>query len=350
MSAMLEVTDLATTFRTTRGLVRAVDGVTFEIDAGRTLAIVGESGSGKSVLARSLMNLLPASADTSRGTAVFKGTQLRGQSTAALRRIWGDEISMIFQDPMTSLNPVVKVGRQITESLRFHRGRRGAAAHERALELMHDVGIPDPASRLGVYPHQLSGGMRQRVAIATALACEPSLLIADEPTTALDVTIQRQILDLLQRLQAEHGMAIILITHDLGVAAGRTDEVAVMYAGRIVEKAATPVLFSAMRHPYTEALLASIPRLENPVHTRLETIGGRPPDLVNPRRGCAFAPRCRYAQPRCLEEDPVLETATTAGHEVACFYPVDTAAGRAALSANAAAGASAAGATVGAAV
>lgn len=346
MSAMLEVTDLATSFRTPRGTVRAVDGVSFDLDAGRTLAIVGESGSGKSVLARSLMNLLPPSADTSRGSAVFKGTELRGQSASALRQIWGDEIAMVFQDPMTSLNPVVKVGRQITESLRFHRGQRGAAAQERALELMRDVGIPDPASRLGVYPHQLSGGMRQRVAIATALACSPSLLIADEPTTALDVTIQRQILDLLRRLQVEHDMAVILITHDLGVAAGRTDDVAVMYAGRIVERAPTPILFSAMRHPYTEALLASIPRLENPVHTRLKTIGGRPPDLINPRRGCAFASRCRYAQPRCLEEDPTLETATMDRHEVACFFPVQTEAGRVALSANSAAGVTAAGTPV----
>jgi len=344
---LLEVTDLATTFHADRGLVRAVDGVSFQVTRGRALAIVGESGSGKSVLARSLMNLLPASADASRGSVRFKGEELRGKPAGQLRGLWGNEISMVFQDPMTSLNPVVRVGRQITEALRFHGGPRGRAARERALQLLLDVGIPDARSRLNVYPHQLSGGMRQRVAIASALACSPSLLIADEPTTALDVTIQRQILDLLQRLQRLHGMAVILITHDLGVAAGRTDEVAVMYAGRIVEKAPTGTLFERMCHPYTEALLASIPRLETPMHTRLATIGGRPPDLIAPRSGCAFAPRCRYAQPRCLTEDPSLVPATGPEHEVACFFPLRTPEGRTALATDAAAGRTATGASAG---
>ena len=331
---LIEVRQLSTSFRTARGTVRAVDGVSIELDRGKTLGIVGESGSGKSVFARSMMNLLPPSAQT-RGTVLFNGSDIRRLSRRHLRELWGAQIAMVFQDPMTSLNPVVKVGRQITEGLRFHVGQRGPAARERALQLLADVGIPDPRSRLDVYPHQLSGGMRQRVAIAIALACTPALLLADEPTTALDVTVQRQILDLLQRLQAELGMAMILITHDLGVAAGRTDEIAVMYAGRVVERAPTTVLFDHPRHPYTEALLSSIPRLENDVHARLNTIPGRPPDLIGVRTGCAFAPRCGFAQPRCSIEDPALEPATGRGHVVACFYPVGTERGAAALAANA---------------
>jgi peptide/nickel transport system ATP-binding protein len=331
---LLEVRNLSTSFQTSRGLVRAVDGVSLELRRGATLGIVGESGSGKSVFARSLMSLLPKSAVTGDSSVRFNGTDLRALSRRELRGLWGAEVAMVFQDPMTSLNPVVKIERQITEGLRFHFGLRGKAATDRAVQLLADVGIPAPRSRLDVYPHHLSGGMRQRVAIAIALACSPSLLLADEPTTALDVTVQRQILDLLQRLQAERGMAMILITHDLGVAAGRTDEIAVMYAGRIVERAPTTILFDHPRHPYTEALLASIPRLEYDVHTQLNAIPGRPPDLIGPRTGCAFAPRCAYAQPRCLEEDPVLAPATGENHEVACFFPVGTDRGDSALAAN----------------
>lgn len=331
---LIEVRDLSTSFRTAHGTVRAVDGVSIELDRGKTLGVVGESGSGKSVFARSMMNLLPPSAAT-RGTVLFDRADIRHLSRKKLRDLWGAQIAMVFQDPMTSLNPVVKVGRQITEGLRFHVGLRGAAARERALQLLADVGIADPRSRLDVYPHQLSGGMRQRVAIAIALACTPALLLADEPTTALDVTVQRQILDLLQRLQAELGMAMILITHDLGVAAGRTDEIAVMYAGRVVERAPTSVLFDHPRHPYTEALLSSIPRLENDVHARLNTIPGRPPVLIGARTGCAFAPRCAFAQPRCSTDDPALEPATGPGHVVACFYPVGTERGAAARAADA---------------
>lgn len=335
---LLDIRDLSTSFRTSRGTVRAVDGVSLQLARGKTLGIVGESGSGKSVLARSLMNLLPPSAETGDGTVRFNGADIRALSRRQLRELWGSKVAMVFQDPMTSLNPVVKVERQITEGLRFHLGLRGRPARDRALQLLSDVGIPDPQSRLDVYPHQLSGGMRQRVAIAIALACSPSLLLADEPTTALDVTVQRQILDLLQRLQSELGMAMILITHDLGVAAGRTDEIAVMYAGRIVERAPTTVLFDHRRHPYTDGLLASIPRLDNDVHTRLKTIAGRPPDLIGVRSGCAFAPRCAYAQPRCRVEDPSLERATGPDHVVACFFPVGTDRGEAALSANAESG------------
>ena len=248
---------------------------------------------------------------------------------------------MIFQDPMNSLNPVMPVGRQIGEGLRYHRRLRREAATARARELLEQVGIADPDRRLREYPHQLSGGMRQRVMIAMALACEPKLLIADEPTTALDVTVQKQILDLLDRLRLEHGMAMILITHDLSVVAGRAHEVAVMYAGRIVEKAPTLRLFTAMRHPYTKALFESIPKVASPSHTRLRVIQGRPPDLASLPPGCAFAPRCRHAQARCLTESPAL---TGDGeHRFACFYPAGTGDGEAALAANQAAGRTAAG-------
>jgi peptide/nickel transport system ATP-binding protein len=248
---------------------------------------------------------------------------------------------MVFQDPMTSLNPVTRIGRQITESLRHHLDVSRDFANETAVELLRSVGIPEPERRMREYPHQLSGGMRQRVMIAIALACGPKLLFADEPTTALDVTVQAQILDLLAAQQRERFMAVMLITHDLGVVAGRADEIVVMYAGRIAEKAPTRTLFTEMRHPYTEALLRSIPRLENPSHSRLHAIGGRPPDLVDPPPGCRFAPRCPYAQPRCHEEEPVLESrGTQPDHVFACFYPVGTPEGAEALERNRAAGVS----------
>jgi peptide/nickel transport system ATP-binding protein len=244
---------------------------------------------------------------------------------------------------MTSLNPVMKIGKQITESLRYHLDVSKDFADETALSLLQSVGIPEAKRRLNEYPHQMSGGMRQRVMIAIALACGPKLLFADEPTTALDVTVQAQILDLLQQQQRERFMAMILVTHDLGVVAGRADDIAVMYAGRIVERAPTRVLFSETRHPYTEALLKSIPKLADASHTRLEAISGRPPDLVHPPAGCKFAPRCPYAQQRCMEEEPPLAERETPGHDFRCFYPVGTPDGDAALARNRAAGVTAAG-------
>jgi peptide/nickel transport system ATP-binding protein len=342
-AALLEVDDLRTYFKTPRGVARAVDGVTFRLDRGKTLGIVGESGSGKSVLSRSIMNLLPSNVER-HGTVRFEGREIAGLRGKDMQDVWGAQMSMVFQDPMTSLNPVMKVGNQITESLRQHLDVDKSFAMESAEQLLRSVGIPEPGRRLKEYPHQLSGGMRQRVMIAIALACGPRLLFADEPTTALDVTVQAQILDLLAEQQRERFMAMVLVTHDLGVVAGRTDEIAVMYAGEIVEQAPTRTLFSQMRHPYTEALLESIPRLTNPSHTRLRAIPGRPPDLVDPPSGCRFAARCAYAQPRCLEEHPPLAPAPDAvdDHKYACFYPVGTPQGIEALERNRAAGATAA--------
>ena len=335
---LLQVEDLKTHFLTEHGTVRAVDGVSFTLERGRTLGIVGESGSGKTVLSRSLMGLVPTKNVARYGTVRYEGAEISSYSTAEMRSLWGTELSMIFQDPMTSLNPVMKVGKQITESLRYHLDMEKGEARETAISLLSSVGIPEPAQRINEYPHQLSGGMRQRVMIAIALACGPRLLFADEPTTALDVTVQAQILDLLQDQQLERHMALILVTHDLGVVAARADEIAVMYAGKIVEKAPTNILFTNMKMPYTEALLKSIPKLEDRSHTRLEVITGRPPDLINPPAGCNFAPRCPYAQPKCHEEEPPLRTADAAGHEYACWYPVGTPEGAEALRANLAAG------------
>jgi oligopeptide/dipeptide ABC transporter ATP-binding protein len=319
---LLEVRDLKTHFHTQLGVVRAVDGVSFSLDRGKTLGIVGESGSGKTILSRSIMGLLPRRNVTKTGTVIFEGKNLLTLPTRQRRAIFGKEMAMIFQDPMTSLNPVMKVGAQITEGLRKHLGMNRSTATATAERLMTDVGIPEPRRRLDEYPHQLSGGMRQRVTIAIALACGPTILFADEPTTALDVTVQDQILDLLAEQQRDRNMSMILVTHDLGVVAGRTDEIAVMYAGKVVEKAPTSVLFSEMRMPYTEALLRSIPKLDAASHTRLEIIGGRPPDLINPPKGCRFSPRCPYARDRCRTEEPPLVPAETAGHTYACWYPV----------------------------
>jgi peptide/nickel transport system ATP-binding protein len=331
---LLEVTDLKTHFRTERGVVRAVDGVSLTLDRGKTLGIVGESGSGKTILARSIMGLLPRSNVIRDGSVLYAGQEMLDRPESELRAIWGVEMSMVFQDPLTSLNPVLRIERQITEHMRMHLGIDKAEAHDRALALLRSVGIPEPERRLREYPHHLSGGMRQRVMIAIALACGPKLLLADEPTTALDVTVQAQILDLLQAQQAERFMAMILVTHDLGVVAGRTDEIAVMYAGKVVEKAPTRALFNDMKMPYTEALLQSIPRITNPSHTRLTAIAGRPPNLINPPIGCRFAARCPYAQPRCWAEEPQLTEASTPGHLYACWYPVGTPEGRAALERN----------------
>jgi peptide/nickel transport system ATP-binding protein len=323
-STLLDVRDLKTHFITARGRVRAVDGVSFTLERGKTLGIVGESGSGKTVLSRSVMNLLPRSNVVREGQVLFEGGDITAADNAAMRSIWGIEMAMVFQDPMTSLNPVVKIGRQITESLRFHLDMDKKEARETAIALLRSVNIPEPQKRIDEYPHQLSGGMRQRVTIAIALACGPKLLMADEPTTALDVTVQSQILNLLARQQRERDMGMVLVTHDLGVVAGRTDEIIVMYGGKVVEKAPTAVLFREMRMPYTEALLRSIPKLENTSHTRLKVIGGRPPDLINPPKGCNFAPRCPYAQPKCHEEEPPLVDAESPGHQFACWYPVGT--------------------------
>ncbi|CAA9236565.1 MAG: Oligopeptide transport ATP-binding protein OppD [uncultured Acidimicrobiales bacterium] len=344
---LLEVIDLKTYFDTPRGIVKAVDGVSFTVEQGKTIGIVGESGSGKTVLSRSVMNLLPKrAAIPAGGQILFQGKDLRKVSNKEMREIWGKEIAMVFQDPMTSLNPVVKIGRQITESLRHHLDLNKREANETAVSLLRSVGLPAPERRLNEYPHQLSGGMRQRVTTAIALACGPRLLIADEPTTALDVTVQKQILDLLQTQQRDRHMGMMLITHDLGVVANRADDIVVMYAGQVVERAATKTLFKSMRHPYTEALLRSIPRIENRSHTLLEAIPGRPPDLANLPQGCRFAPRCRYAQDRCVTENPDLFLAEQPGHEYRCFFPVGTDAGKDALAHNSAVGHTATGTPV----
>jgi peptide/nickel transport system ATP-binding protein len=335
---LLAVEDLRTHFLTETGTVRAVDGVSFTLERGRTLGVVGESGSGKTILSRSIMGLLPSRNVYREGSARYEGTEVVGLGPSQMRGLWGTEMAMVFQDPMTSLNPVMKVGDQITESLRHHLDMDKGEARETAISLLRSVGIPEPSQRVREYPHQLSGGMRQRVMIAIALACGPRLLFADEPTTALDVTVQAQILDLLQAQQTERHMAMVLITHDLGVVAGRADDIAVMYAGKIVEKAPTGTLFTATRHPYTEALLKSIPKLEDTSHTRLDVIPGRPPDLISPPTGCNFSPRCPYAQPKCFEDEPTLEAGVGGGHEFACWFPVGTPAGQKALEDNLAAG------------
>ncbi|MCB0970089.1 MAG: ABC transporter ATP-binding protein [Acidimicrobiales bacterium] len=319
---LLEVRDLETSFASERGTVRAVRGVSLTLERGKTLGVVGESGSGKSVLSRSIMGLMPGNA-TRTGAVRFEGNDILDASPKEMRGYWGDQMSMVFQDPMTALNPVLRVEQQITESLNEHLDLTKEQAHETALSLLTSVGIPEPARRLRMYPHEMSGGMRQRIMIAIALACGPKLLFADEPTTALDVTVQAQILDLLSDLQRDRQMAMILVTHDLGVVAGRAHDIAVMYAGRVVETASATSLFAKVQHPYTEALLQSIPKLEMASHTRLEAISGRPPDLVDLPPGCSFAPRCRYAQDRCLQEDPVLTpTDHDPDHLVACHFPV----------------------------
>jgi len=319
---LLEVKDLKTYFDLEAGAVRAVDGVSFNLDRGKTLGVVGESGSGKTVLSRSIMGLVIAANVLRQGSVLYDGQELVGQNPKRLRRLWGREMAMVFQDPMTSLNPVVKIGRQLTEGLTKNLDMSKREAKELAIAGLRSVGIPSPERRFDEYPHQLSGGMRQRVGIAIALACGPKLLFADEPTTALDVTVQAQILDLLQQQQRERFMAMILVTHDLGVVANRADEIAVMYAGQVVEKAPAADLFAAVRMPYTEALLNSIPRLTDPSHTRLRAIGGRPPDLIHPPKGCRFSPRCPYAQDKCREEMPPL-IEETPGHQFRCWFPVD---------------------------
>ncbi|MGF1598653.1 MAG: ABC transporter ATP-binding protein [Acidimicrobiales bacterium] len=331
---VLEVRNLTTRFSTPAGPLTAVDDVSFNLRRGKALGIVGESGSGKSVTARSVMRLLPKSNITTSGEVIINGIDMMSLSPKQLRAIWGPEVAMVFQDPLGSLNPVMRIGQQVAEGLRVHLGVSKREARATALSLLRSVGIPSPETRMDDYPHQLSGGMRQRIVIAIALACGPKLLIADEPTTALDVTVQAQILDLLQDQQRDRFMPLILITHDLGVVAGRTDEVIVMYAGRIMERASTSILFRDMKMPYTEALFRSIPKIEYPSHTRLAIIPGRPPNMVAPPRGCKFAARCRYAQARCVEEEPELTPAVDRDHVYRCFYPVGTPEGEEALAAN----------------
>ncbi len=319
---LLAVDDLHTAFRTARGTVRAVDGVSFEVYEGKTLGIVGESGSGKTVLSRSIMGLLPPRDVVRSGTVHFAGHELTAMDNDQLREVWGAELSMIFQDPMTALNPVKRIGVQIAESLVLHLGMDKKESQSTAVELLRSVGIPSPEERVRWYPFQLSGGMRQRVMIAIALACAPRLVLADEPTTGLDVTVQAQILDLLAELQRERHMAVILVTHDLGVVATRADDIIVMYAGRIVERAPTRTLFHDTKMPYTQALMNSIPRLADPSGARLHAIAGRPPDLIHPPQGCRFAPRCEYAQDKCRESEPPLRTVGSPDHLFACWFPL----------------------------
>ena len=326
---LLSVEGVSVELPTPRGLLRAVDTVDLSLAAGRTLGVVGESGCGKTMLSRAILQLLPKRARLS-GRVMFDGSDLAALPRETLRRLRGPELAVVFQDPMTSLNPVLTIGTQIVETLQAHLGMGSPAAVRRGIELLAAVGIPAPDQRMRQYPHQLSGGMRQRVAIAIALSCEPKLLVADEPTTALDVTVQAQILDLLAREQQRRHMAMILITHDLGVVAGRTDEVAVMYAGRIVERAPTAALFANMRMPYTEALLAAIPKLDSPPHTPLPAIAGRPPDPTQPLPGCSFAPRCKYADDRCLAAKPPLADPDRAGSLYACWHPLARPAARSA--------------------
>ena len=317
-SRLIEVRNLSTYFFTQEGVVRAVEGVSFSIDKGETLALVGESGCGKSVTALSIMRLVPPPGRIVGGEVIFDGRDLLKLSEREMRRVRGGEIAMVFQDPMTSLNPVYTVGDQMVEAIKLHRGVSDKEAKEIAIEMLSKVNIPEPRVRFDEYPHQMSGGMRQRVMIAMALSCNPKLLIADEPTTALDVTTQAQILDLMRDLQGDFGMSILFISHDLGVVAEIADKVAVMYASRIVEYAGLEELFSNPKHPYTIGLLECRPRLGMPKTQKLYTIPGIVPDPLNHPPGCKFHPRCPQAGERCKEEEPPL-TEVEDGHLVACW-------------------------------
>jgi oligopeptide/dipeptide ABC transporter ATP-binding protein len=320
LAPLLEVRDLHTEFRTGAGVVRAVDGISYAVDPGETIAIVGESGSGKSVGALSILRLIPnPPGRITGGQVLFNGRDLMQLTDAQMREVRGGDIGMVFQEPMTSLNPVLTVGRQITETLEQHRKADRAAAHKRAVELLGLVGIADPQRRLKQYPHELSGGMRQRVMIAIALACDPKLIIADEPTTALDVTIQAQILELMNGLTHRLNVALIIITHNLGVVARYAKRVNVMYAGRIVESGPAAEIYENPRHPYTIALLRSVPRLDRPRQARLDPVEGQPPDLTRLRPGCSFRPRCRFAIDACAETVPPLVPAGSSGHLSACL-------------------------------
>jgi oligopeptide transport system ATP-binding protein len=329
MTTLLEVKDLQTRFHTPEGIVHAVNHVSFKLEEGETLAVVGESGCGKSVTMMSLLRLIPIPpGEIASGVVNYRGRNLLMLSEDAMQsEIRGKEIAMVFQDPMTSLNPVLTVERQLTEPLRVHLNMNREQARKRAVELLELVGIPDASNRLGSYPHEFSGGMRQRVMIAMALACNPSLLIADEPTTALDVTIQAQIIDLVKDLRQKIGLTIIWITHDLGVVAGLAQRVIVMYAGRIVEEADVDTLYDDTRHPYTLALMAALPHVERRREGRLKAIPGAPPNLLVETSGCPFAPRCEFARERCRVENPPLETVAD-GHSLACWVDVSTGAMR----------------------
>jgi len=320
---LLDVRDLCVVFHTEDGTVHAVDGVSFGVRKGRTLGIVGESGCGKSVSALSVLRLVPCPpGEIVSGSIHWKGRDILSLPTRRLPEIRGREIAMIFQNPMTSLNPVFTIGKQVGEVLALRYGLKGKAARDRAIEALAQVGIPDPETRLGSYPHELSGGMKQRVMIAMALMAEPDLLVADEPTTALDVTIQAQILHLMGQLQKKSGMALILITHDMGVIAETCDDVVVMYAGRVVEQAPVVEIFEHPRHPYTAGLLASIPKKGQTKDNPLSTIEGTVPSMIDPPGHCRFASRCSNRRERCLKEDPALESRGP-GHLAACFFPVE---------------------------
>jgi peptide/nickel transport system ATP-binding protein len=321
---LLKVEDLAVSFATEEGVVQAVDGVSFELSAGEVLAVVGESGSGKSVTAMTLMGLTRSPNASFSGTAHYEGTELIGASEDELRRVRGAEIAMIFQDPMTSLNPVLKIGEQIMEQIQEHEAMPDAQARERTIELLERVGIPRAGDRVNSYPFEFSGGMRQRVMIALALSCDPSILIADEPTTALDVTIQAQILQRIHELREETGAAVILVTHDLGVVADIADRIAVMYAGRIIEEGTLDQIFYDPQHPYTWGLLGSITRVDRPRPERLPAIKGLPPSLANRPEGCHFRPRCPHEFAKCTEVPP-LESRIEGqpGHRDRCWIPVD---------------------------
>lgn len=323
MAYLLEVDDLHTFFKTKKGIVKAVNGVSYRVEPGKTLGIVGESGSGKSVSAMSILKLLDGNGYIDSGTITFKGRNLAECTINDMYQIRGNEISVIFQEPMTSLNPVYTIEKQLNEVYLTHQKITKKEASEKSLEMLKAVKIPNPESVMKQFPHQLSGGMRQRVMIAMALACEPSLLIADEPTTALDVTIQVQILKLMNELKKEKGTSILFITHDLGVINQMADEVAVMYCGQVVEMCKARTIFAketTCSHPYTEGLMTSIPRLDTPVGARLEAIPGAVPHPLNLPKGCKFAPRCKYATEKCMNEEPKLELAED-NHLIRCFYP-----------------------------
>jgi oligopeptide transport system ATP-binding protein len=319
LAALLEVNDLKTHFFTSEGVLKAVDGVSFDIEEGETLGLVGESGCGKSVSALSLMRLIPTPpGKIVDGEVFFEGQDILKIGIDDMRRIRGGKISMIFQEPMTSLNPVLTIERQLTETLQIHKGMSRGDAHKEAETLLFRVGIPDPPARMRQYPHQFSGGMRQRVMIAMAVSCSPRLIIADEPTTALDVTIQAQILELMKVLTTEFGVALIIITHNLGVVARYADQVNIMYAGKIIERGPAREIYGNPRHPYTVGLLKSVPRLDQPRRAILEPIEGQPPDLINLPQGCAFRARCRWSVDRCAAEVPPLMQ-TGDGHWSACW-------------------------------
>ena len=320
---LLEVKGLKVRFTTEDGVVRAVDDVSFELDRGKVLGVVGESGSGKSVTAMTILGLTRDKNTAFEGEVLYRGENLLSLPEARLREVRGNEIAMIFQDPMTSLNPVYTVGDQIVEAITTHEQASKQEAKRRAVELLRQVGIPNPQERVDDYPHQFSGGMRQRAMIAMALSCNPDVLIADEPTTALDVTIQAQILELLDRLRADFDSAVILITHDLGVVAEVADEIAVMYAGRIVERASKRQLFYDPQHPYTWGLLGSIPRLDRPKPKKLASIEGMPPSLINLPQGCKFRPRCPQAFDKCIEEPELANHVEERGHLDRCWLSVE---------------------------